>query len=127
MLSESYHACSLPHYYPHYYLSAQPEAVRCMQSVYTTFKPEGEMTLPEFIVILGAVWLLASFIPRWHSLRYIAALAVVCTFIFSIIAIGLSIHAGLCSQGCKFPRCCYIDIPASLHPCVLCCCCCCCC
>eukprot|EP00775_Hariotina_reticulata_P009422 gene9422-9588_t len=62
--------------------------------IYTSYMPEGTMTLQHFIIIFGGVQLMLSQLPNIHSLRMLNLLSTLATMAFAIIATVLSILAG---------------------------------
>ena len=52
------------------------------------------MTLTEYIIVFGCCNLLLAQCPHFHAIRYINAVATVCTICFSIIAVAMSIYDG---------------------------------
>ena len=71
------------------------------QSIYTLYKPNGSMTLQDFIIIFGAAQLLLSQLPTIHSLRFVNVICTICTIGFTITCVAMSIKNG--AQQCA-PR-----------------------
>ena len=68
-----------------------------LQLVHDQYTTNENIKLSEWIAISGAVCALFTFvIPHLHHLRIYSGISVVLIFIFSIIAIAISAHDGLC-------------------------------
>jgi hypothetical protein len=65
-----------------------------VQIIYLIYKPNGLMQLYEFTIIFGALMLLLSQLPSFHSLRYINLASLVCCLGFSLCVVGGSIYVG---------------------------------
>ena len=55
---------------------------------------ETSVTLTEYIIVFGAANLILAQCPHFHAIRYINAVATVCTICFSLIAVAMSIYDG---------------------------------
>ena len=64
------------------------------QAVDVAVRGTTDVTLTEYIVVFGCANLLLSQCPHFHAIRYINAVATVCTISFSIIAVCMSIYNG---------------------------------
>jgi hypothetical protein len=71
--------------------------VHMMQAIFVTYNTSdpSRVTLQEFIIIFGAAQLVLSQLPDIHSLRWFNALCTFCTVAFTVVVMGLLIHAGI--------------------------------
>lgn len=71
--------------------------VHMMQAIFVTYNTSdpSKVTLQEFIIIFGVAQLVLSQLPDIHSLRWFNALCTFCTVAFTIVVMGLLIHAGI--------------------------------
>ncbi len=67
----------------------------CFQAVDVAIRGTTDVTLTEYIIVFGCANLLLSQCPHFHAIRYINAVATVCTISFSIIAVCMSIYNGV--------------------------------
>jgi amino acid permease len=72
-----------------------------MQAIFVTYNTSdpSRVTLQEFIIIFGAAQLVLSQLPDIHSLRWFNALCTFCTVAFTVVVMGLLIHAGQNKDG----------------------------
>ncbi|CAM6049777.1 unnamed protein product [Sphagnum compactum] len=72
-----------------------------MKAIFVTYNTSdpSKVTLQEFIIIFGAAQLVLSQLPDIHSLRWFNALCTFCTVAFTIVVMGLLIHAGQNKDG----------------------------
>ena len=68
-----------------------------MQSIYSLYKPDGSLTLQEFVIMFGALQLLLSQLPDIGSLRILNQISTVCTLGFTITCVAMSIKNGVCA------------------------------
>ncbi len=64
------------------------------QAVDVLVRGETSVTLTEYIIVFGCANLILAQCPHFHAIRYINAVATVCTISFSIIAVAMSIYDG---------------------------------
>ena len=69
-------------------------SVAMAQAVDVLIRGETSVTLTEYIIVFGCANLLLAQCPHFHAIRYINAVATVCTISFSIIAVAMSIYDG---------------------------------
>ncbi|CAK0786011.1 hypothetical protein CVIRNUC_009224 [Coccomyxa viridis] len=69
-------------------------AGQAMKAVDVAIRGTTDVTLTEYIIVFGCANLLLSQCPHFHAIRYINAVATVCTISFSIIAVCMSIYNG---------------------------------
>lgn len=74
-----------------------------VQSIYILYRPNGTMTLQDFIIIFGAVQLLLSQLPTIHSLRRVNFLCTLCTIGFTITCVAMSIKNGVWASSRLYP------------------------
>ena len=67
----------------------------CFQAVDVAIRGTTDVTLTEYIIVFGCANLLLAQCPHFHAIRYINAVATVCTISFSIIAVCMSIYNGV--------------------------------
>ena len=65
-----------------------------IQAVDVLVRGETSVTLTEYIIVFGCANLILAQCPHFHAIRYINAVATVCTISFAIIAVVMSIYSG---------------------------------
>ena len=76
-------------------------SVAGVQAVDVLIRGETSVTLTEYIIVFGCANLLLAQCPHFHAIRYINAVATVCTISFSIIAVAMSIYDGQHPSPCS--------------------------
>lgn len=66
-----------------------------MQLIYKGANANGSIPLAEFVAMFGAVMILLSQLPSFHSLRYINLVSVILCLIYSLAATVGSVLAGI--------------------------------
>ncbi len=66
------------------------------QAVDVLIRGTTSVTLTEYIIVFGCANLILAQCPHFHAIRYINAVATVCTISFSLIAVAMSIYDGEC-------------------------------
>ena len=69
-----------------------------MQAVDVLVRGETSVTLTEYIIVFGCANLILAQCPHFHAIRYINAVATVCTISFAIIAVAMSLYSGKAPQ-----------------------------
>lgn len=75
-------------------ITVQIAAAISAKSIYLLYKPDGNITLQEFIIMFGALQLILSQLPTIHSLRGVNVLCTICTLGFTITCVAMSIKDG---------------------------------
>ena len=65
-----------------------------MQAVDVLVRGETSVTLTEYIIVFGCANLILAQCPHFHAIRYINAVATVCTISVAIIAVAMSLYSG---------------------------------
>jgi hypothetical protein len=68
-----------------------------VQAIDEAVRGTTSVTLTEYIIVFGCANLILAQCPHFHAIRYINAVATVCTISFSIIAVVMSIYSGECA------------------------------
>ena len=77
--------------------SADQKRPSVVQAIDEAVRGTTSVTLTEYIIVFGCANLILAQCPHFHAIRYINAVATVCTISFSIIAVVMSIYSGECA------------------------------
>lgn len=78
--------------------SADQDCPSAVQAIDEAVRGTTPVTLTEYIIVFGCANLILAQCPHFHAIRYINAVATVCTISFSIIAVVMSVYSGECAK-----------------------------